>query len=85
MDLLYGEDFHVVHMPVVTQEVRGVARLKAYSAFLMEPYDPASHGSTTAVGFAGGVFDAPAAAPAPAPAPSAGVVDLDAALDSLLG
>ena len=100
VDVLYGEDFHIVHMPIVTAEVRGLARLLAYSAFLMDPYTPSKHGYVTEAGFGGGVFVKPprAGAVLPAPAPGAGGGaapgagpdsladdDLDAALADILG
>jgi arsenite-transporting ATPase len=38
---LYGEDFHVVTTPLLNEEVRGAPRLRAFSEFLTQPYDPA--------------------------------------------
>lgn len=43
IDLLY-EDFHVVRMPLLSDEVRGLAALQIYARFLLEPYDPEKHG-----------------------------------------
>jgi anion-transporting ArsA/GET3 family ATPase len=37
-DDLYGEDMHLVKMPLLKQEVRGVKSLSAFSEMLLEPY-----------------------------------------------
>lgn len=43
IDLLY-DDFHVVKMPLLSEEVRGVAALQTFARFLQEPYNPNTHG-----------------------------------------
>jgi len=62
VDVLYGEDFHITHMPILTQEVRGLKKLEAFGQFLVDPYDPAVHGSVTDAAFAGGKLGAAPAA-----------------------
>jgi len=39
---LYGEDFHVVVMPVMDEEVRGPALLKTFAQNLINPYVPSN-------------------------------------------
>lgn len=41
---LYGEDFHVVKMPLHADEVRGLAMLQKFAKFLAEPYEVEKHG-----------------------------------------
>ncbi len=37
---LYDEFFHIVQLPLLTEEVRGPDKLKAFSSMLVEPYTP---------------------------------------------
>lgn len=37
---LYDEYFHIVKLPLLTEEVRGPERLKQFSKMLVEPYKP---------------------------------------------
>ncbi|PVF96294.1 arsenical pump-driving ATPase [Serendipita vermifera] len=39
---LYDEFFHIVQVPLLTEEVRGPEKLRAFSKMLIEPYQPPS-------------------------------------------
>ena len=38
------QDFHILLIPQLTDEVRGVAALKSFSEFLVNEYNPEEHG-----------------------------------------
>ncbi|KDE09392.1 ATPase GET3 [Microbotryum lychnidis-dioicae p1A1 Lamole] len=40
---LYGEDFHIVKMPLLSEEVRGTDSLKQFSNMLITPYVPTNN------------------------------------------
>lgn len=40
---LYDEFFHIVQLPLLTEEVRGPERLKEFSQMLVEPYVPVDY------------------------------------------
>jgi arsenite-transporting ATPase len=37
---LYDEFFHIIQLPLLTEEVRGPEKLKEFSKMLVEPYMP---------------------------------------------
>ena len=37
---LYDEFFHIVQLPLLTEEVRGPQKLKEFSKMLVQPYKP---------------------------------------------
>lgn len=37
---LYGEDFNIVKVPLETEEIRGVEKLKRFSNYLTQPFQP---------------------------------------------
>jgi len=37
---LYDEFFHIVQLPLLTEEVRGPQKLKEFSKMLVEPFKP---------------------------------------------
>ena len=37
---LYDEFFHIVQLPLLTEEVRGPVKLKEFSNMLVEPFTP---------------------------------------------
>lgn len=37
---LYGEDFNLVKVPLETEEIRGVEKLKKFSNYLVQPFQP---------------------------------------------
>ena len=38
------QDFHLVLVPQLTDEVRGAESIRSFSQFLVEEYDPEQHG-----------------------------------------
>ncbi|KAG8801357.1 Golgi to ER traffic- protein [Serendipita sp. 398] len=39
---LYDEFFHIIKLPLLTEEVRGPEKLKEFSKMLVEPYKPSN-------------------------------------------
>jgi arsenite-transporting ATPase len=39
---LYDDFFHIVQLPLLTEEVRGPAKLKEFSKMLVTPFVPAA-------------------------------------------
>ena len=39
-DDLYGEDMHLIKMPLLSQEVRGMDLLGTFGAMLLQPHEP---------------------------------------------
>ena len=39
---LYEEFFHIIQLPLLTEEVRGPQKLKEFSKMLIEPFKPAA-------------------------------------------
>jgi anion-transporting ArsA/GET3 family ATPase len=37
------EDFHIVKMPLLAGEIRGVENLRTFSELLVDPYNPTRH------------------------------------------
>jgi arsenite-transporting ATPase len=39
---LYDEFFHIIQLPLLTEEVRGPQKLKEFSNMLIQPFKPAA-------------------------------------------